>query len=248
VPSPSPFPDVEALLAAGQPRSAVHRALARLGAATASFASSVGMQISDGNELDQAASVLGRVAKACVNPSLSARAMQGHGLLLVASPHVAVQDITLIGAKLTIKAASAALPILASPEMVRHVKAGAAAHLLAGRDVLALQEVAPRASGPSHKLGWPMDPLLAACLWCMLGVAWSGLGLFGYTLTLAQGLVCCGWLLGMYVAWKARGWQRVKEAIARWKSPARIPARAAFLALGGALVRITRCIETVGVV
>jgi len=52
-----------------------------------------------------------------------------------------------------------------------------------------------------------------------------------YILTLAQGLVCCGWLLGMYVAWKARGWQRVKEAIARWKSPARVPARVAFLAI-----------------
>ena len=76
-----------------------------------------------------------------------------------------------------------------------------------------------------------MDPLLAACAWCMLGLAWSGLGLFGYTLTLMQGLVCCGWLLGMYVAWKARGWARVQEAIARWKSPARIPARVALLAV-----------------
>ncbi len=230
-PLPSPMPDVEALLAAGQPRTAVRRALARLSAAARSFAAAAGIDIPEGEEgLALAASVLGRASRACANPSLSARAAQCAGLLQAASPHVTASGAGPVGLQLVMRAVRSSLLVLASQAVAQHVKAGAAACKLAGQDVLSLDAVPVQAGRPARRWEWPMDPLFAACLWCLVGLAWSGLGLLGRNLTLAQGLVCCGWLLGAYCVWKVRSWPRVKGAIARWKAPASIAQRTAIIA------------------
>jgi hypothetical protein len=63
-----------------------------------------------------------------------------------------------------------------------------------------------------------------------VGLAWSALGLLARLLTITQGVICCCWFMAMYVAWKARGWARVKAAIVKWKSPARVGTRTIILA------------------
>jgi hypothetical protein len=99
------------------------------------------------------------------------------------------------------------------------LSADAAMRASAGENVLALPGDPAAVSPGKKKFGWPMDPLFAASLFCLFGLAWSGLGLFARTLTLTQGVICCGWFLGMYVAWKARGWARVGRRSRRLLRP-----------------------------
>ncbi len=230
---PSLLLEAEALLAAGQPRSALSSMLRQLHLAAQSFATATGMALPPGDAFAVAGSVLGRAARACANPAMASHCQRCVAMLEAARPHVS-NNITAIGARAAHKAVAASLGVLLSADAARHVKAGAAMRAPAGEDVLALPGD-PATGTPSgrRKLEWPMDPLLAASLFCMLGLAWSGLGLFARTLTLTQGVICCGWFLGMYVAWKARGWARVKAAVARWKSPEQAVTRAVLI--GGAL-------------
>ncbi len=226
---PSLLPEAEALLAAGQPRSALSSMLRQLHLAAQSFASATGMALPPGDAIAAASSVLTRAARACTNPSLASRCQQCMAMLEAARPHVTDRVIA-IGARAAHKAVAASLGVLRSVDAARHVKAGAAMLASAGQDVLALPGD-PVASVPGKRqLDWPMDPLFAASLFCMLGLAWSGLGLFSRTLTLTQGVICCGWFMGMYVAWKARGWARVKAALVRWKSPEQALTRAVLIA------------------
>ncbi len=226
---PSLLSEAEALLAAGQPRSALSSMLRQLHLAAQSFASATGMVLPPGDAIAAVSSVLTRAARACTNPPLASRCQQCMAMLEAARPHV-TDRVTAIGARAAHKAVAASIGVLRSADAARHVKAGAAMLATAGQDVLALQGVSPVALPTKRKLEWPMDPLFAASLFCMLGLAWSGLGLFARTLTLTQGVICCGWFMGMYVAWKARGWARVRSAVARWRSPEQVLARTIIIA------------------
>ncbi len=223
------MPEADALLAAGQPRSALSSMLRQLHLAAQSFASATGMSLPPGDAFAVARSVLGRAARACANPAMAAHCQRCVALLEAARPHI-TDSVTAIGARAAHKAVVTSLGVLLSADAAKHVKAGAAMRASAGQDVLALQEAGAAAVPSKRKLGWPMDPLLAASLFCMLGLAWSGLGLFTRTLTLTQGVICCGWFVGMYAAWKARGWSRVKAAVARWKSPEQVLTRTIIIA------------------
>ncbi len=226
---PSLVPEADALLAAGQPRSALSSMLRQLHIAAQSFASATGMALSPGDSFTVASSVLGRAARACANQTMASHCQRCVAMLEAARPHVS-NSVTAIGARAAHKAITASLGVLLSVDAAKHVKVGAAMRASAGENVLALPGD-PVASVPGKRqLGWPMDSLFAASLFCMLGLAWSGLGLFARTLTLTQGVICCGWFMGMYVAWKARGWARVKAALARWKSPEQALTRAVLIA------------------
>jgi hypothetical protein len=71
--SPSLIPEAEALLAAGQPRSALSSMLRQLHLAAQSFASAAGMALPPGDTITVASSVLARAARACTNPPLAAQ-------------------------------------------------------------------------------------------------------------------------------------------------------------------------------
>jgi hypothetical protein len=69
---PSLMPEADALLAAGQPRSALSSMLRQLHLAAQSFASATGMVLPPGDAFTIAESVLGRAARACTNPAMAA--------------------------------------------------------------------------------------------------------------------------------------------------------------------------------
>ncbi|NMC04559.1 MAG: hypothetical protein GYA24_05070 [Candidatus Lokiarchaeota archaeon] len=233
-PVPSIAPEVEALLAAGQPRSAASAALRRLLDATRSFAAAAGMAIPPGDTLAAASSVLSRAARASTTPAIATHCQRCVAMLDAARPHVIARRVTHLGARVACKAITTSLAVLGSADVARHVKAGAAMHAASGQDVLALATAPSPGEGGDAGAGtrarWPMDPFLAAALWCLVGGAWSTLGLLARSLTITQGITCGCWFLATYVAWKIRGWSRVKAAIARWKSPALIPARTGIIA------------------
>ncbi len=223
--------EAEAMLAAGQPRLAIQIALTHLSTIIEDFTSKTGMEHSNGHPIARASALMLRCLIASTIPIVKDRLTQCTAMLQVALPYTNV-SITPVGTGLVLKAISETIQVLTSPDVVQHVVAGMAICTSASK-ILLSQGLGSAAKGirGGRVLGWPMDPLLAACFFCMLGFAWSGLGMLACMLTLTQGVICCCWLLGIYVTWKVRGWTRVKTVISRWKASALIMPRTVIITL-----------------
>jgi hypothetical protein len=223
--------EAEAMLAAGQPRLAMQVALTHLSTIADDFASKTGMEPSNGHPIARASVLMLRCLFASTIPTVKDRLTQCTAMLQVALPHATV-SITPVGTGLVLKAISETIQVFTSPDVVQHVVTGMTMCTSASK-ILLSQGLgnAANVKRRGRVFGWPMDPLLATCLYCMLGFAWSGLGLLACMLTLTQGVICCCWFLGIYVAWKVRGWTRVKTAFSRWKAAAFIMPRTVIIIL-----------------
>nr|MDO8112855.1 hypothetical protein [Candidatus Sigynarchaeota archaeon] len=231
---PDADPDVaniNALLAARQPRSAVAVMIAVLSKSVATFASTASMVLPDGDVLEKISSVLSRAAVACRNSSISARIHLALPLLHLAHAQLSTK-ISDPGVRLLTRAFFSVYPLLASPELARLVRFGAVIiAATTGRSALALasQKSAENAE-PGKSRRFTIEPMIAGALFCGVSGAWTAIGVLS-TLNLSRGITCGIWLLIALILFKIRNVERVKVLTAKLRDPSAIGGKT--LAIGG---------------